>query len=400
MNVILKKLLGHALAGSLATLALAVSAQTVTVVEYYNKTLDAYFITGRVSEQSVLDGIADFQRTGMTFQASATASATSAQTKICRFYISASSPFTSSHFYGRQGIDCESIRNQNLPGFAWEDFDFATLQSGGASCPSGTTTIYRGFRAAAGGKTPNHRYSASQANYASAAAAGYVGEGPTFCVSAATAANAITPPSGSDACGTFYFPGKQITYQSTTSGAASSSSTMVRTYDPNPVTFNGQSATRIVDTPSGGSPSYTMISDGATSWSELGGRSTSNGTTQETYFSPPIVFPKTMTIGQTVNINRTVTYSPANPLGNATQTGTIVLTSRESVTVPSGSYPSACKFTINTTTTYPIGSISNTRSIAWVVPNIGMVRAEITDSTSVFGTTVSSTSTMQATSVQ
>lgn len=175
---------------------------------------------------------------------------------------------------------------------------------------------------------------------------------------------------------------------------------MVRTYDPNPVTFNGQSATRIVDTPSGGSPSYTMISDGATSWSELGGRSTSNGTTQETYFSPPIVFPKTMTIGQTVNINRTVTYSPANPLGNATQTGTIVLTSRESVTVPSGSYPSACKFTINTTTTYPIGSISNTRSIAWVVPNIGMVRAEITDSTSVFGTTVSSTSTMQATSVQ
>ena len=189
--------------------ATAASAQTVTVVEYYNKTLDAYFITGRVSEQSVLDGIADFQRTGMTFQASATASATSAQTKICRFYISASSPFTSSHFYGRQGIDCESIRNQNLPGFAWEDFDFATLQSGGASCPSGTTTIYRGFRAAAGGKTPNHRYSASQATYDAAVATGYVGEGVAFCVTAATAATAAPTPSG-DACGTFYFPGKQI----------------------------------------------------------------------------------------------------------------------------------------------------------------------------------------------
>lgn len=137
-------------------------------------------------------------------------------------------------------------------------------------------------------------------------------------MTAATAAATVTaPPSSGDVCGTFYFPGKQITYQSTTSGAASSTSSMVRTYDANPVTFNGQSATRIVDTPSGGTPSYTMISDGATSWSELGGRSTSNGTTQETYFSPPIVFPKTMTIGQAININRAVTFNPATPTGNA-----------------------------------------------------------------------------------
>jgi hypothetical protein len=379
--------------------ATAASAQTVTVVEYYNKTLDAYFMTGRTPEQSALDGVADFQRTGMTFQATATAAATAAQTRICRFYIANTSPFTSSHFYGRQGVDCESIRGQNIPGFSWEDYDFATQQPTSGVCPGGTTPIYRGFRTAAGGKTSNHRYSASRATYDAAVATGYVGEGVAFCVTAATAATAAPTPSG-DACGTFYFPGKQISYQTTSTGAASSTSTFVRTYDPTPVSFNGQTATRIVDTPSTGSPSYTMISDGATSWSELGGRSTGSSGTQETYFSPPIVFPKTMTVGQSISVNRTVTFNPATPTGNGTQTGTIVLTSRESVTAPAGTYANACKYTINTTTTYPIGSTSNTRTIAWVAPAVGMVRSEITDSSTVFGFTVTSNSTIVATAVQ
>ena len=57
-------------------------------------------------------------------------------------------------------------------------------------CPGGTTPIYRGFRTAAGGKTSNHRYSASQATYDAAVATGYVGEGVAFCVTAATAATA------------------------------------------------------------------------------------------------------------------------------------------------------------------------------------------------------------------
>lgn len=380
----------------------AVAAQAVTVVEYYHKVLDAYFITGRAMEQGLLDTVSDFQRTGMTFQAVAAAGATAANTKVCRFYISLKTPFTSSHFYGRQGIDCEEVRALNPQGFTWEDYDFATVQSSGGSCPAGTTTVYRAFRPAAGGKTPNHRYSTSLATYNAAIAAGYVGEGPSFCASAATPATTGTPPpSGGDACGTFYFPGRQITYATTAVAAGTSvSSSMVRTYDPTPVSFNGQSATRIVDTPTGGTPSYTMIADGATSWSELGGRATVNGVTQETYFSPPIVFPKTMTIGQTINVNRSVSFNPATPTGNGTQTGTIVLTGRESVTVPSGTYPNACKFTITTNTTYPIGSNSNTKTLAWVAPDVGLVRAEITDSSVVAGFSISSSSTMQATAVK
>ena len=116
-------------------------AQSVTVIEYYNKPLDAYFITGRATEQQIVDANTDFQRTGMTFQAVAASAATSATTRICRFYVSTTAPFTSSHYYGREGTDCESLLAQNLTGFSYEGYDFALAQpSSGASGPPLSTS--------------------------------------------------------------------------------------------------------------------------------------------------------------------------------------------------------------------------------------------------------------------
>ena len=69
------------LASTLWLTSAAAAAQSVTVVEYYNRALDAYFMTGRSVEQTLLDGLpADFSRTGMEFAATA---ATSATTGIC-----------------------------------------------------------------------------------------------------------------------------------------------------------------------------------------------------------------------------------------------------------------------------------------------------------------------------
>ncbi len=196
---------------ALSTLFASVSAQTVTVVEYRNKTLDAYFITGRVAEQQLLDTVADFSRTGMSFQASAAAAAPSALTKICRFYVSLTSPFVNSHFYGKEGTDCESILAANPAGFSYEGFDFAVQSStpgiGAATddgvkltveevCPNGMTAVRRGFRAlnASTGKTSNHRYTVSAATATSAASAGYVIEGVQFCVTLFT--DVLIPPVG------------------------------------------------------------------------------------------------------------------------------------------------------------------------------------------------------------
>ena len=146
-----RKLLFQFAAALAVVVVLNASAQSVTVVEYYNKSIDAHFITGRVSEQAALDGVADFRRTGMTFQATAVVIAAASLTKICRFYISSTTPYVSSHFYGRQGIDCESIRSQNLAGLSWEDYDFATQQPTDGVCPAGMVTVFRGFRASQSG---------------------------------------------------------------------------------------------------------------------------------------------------------------------------------------------------------------------------------------------------------
>ena len=163
-------------------------AQSVTVVEYYNRPLDAYFMTGRGAEQAALDGLpADFSRTGMEFTATAATSAGASQVRICRFYITLAAPFTSSHFYGREGVDCDSIRVQNLAGFSYEDFDFAVASpDASGACPaSASTRIFRSFRTGANGRTSNHRYTGSQASFDAQTASGWAPEGAAFCVTAA-----------------------------------------------------------------------------------------------------------------------------------------------------------------------------------------------------------------------
>ena len=378
-------------------------AQTLTVVEYYNKTIDAYFVTGRLAEQTALDGVADFQRTGMTFQATAVASATASQTKICRFYISFGSPYVSSHFYGRQGVDCESIRAQNLAGFTYEDYDFATQQPTNGACAAGTTAIYRGFRSAANGKTSNHRYSASATTYASAVAAGYVGENVAFCATSATPATATTgPSSGSGDCSVYFFPNKKLTLQTTATNAgfASPATTFVRTYDATLISFRGRMVSQVVDTTSPGVTSTTMIEDTGSTYSEIGARGISPSGTSETYYTPPIAYPKSISIGQVVNFTRAITSSPASATGTGNQTGTITLIGKESVTVPAGTF-TACKYVTDQVTQYPaVGSNSHTVATSWIASNVGIVRADITDTTTVSGFNVTGTSQLLAIKVE
>lgn len=166
----------------LLTLAYSALASAVTVIEYYNSALDAYFITGRANEQALLDGSSGFRRTGMSFQATDATVGSATLSRICRFYVSTTNPFTSSHFYGKEGSDCEGLRAQNVPGFSWEGYDFATVKPDANNvCPVGNTPLFRGFRAGINGKTSNHRYYPSRALCEAGAADGYVCEGQTFC---------------------------------------------------------------------------------------------------------------------------------------------------------------------------------------------------------------------------
>ena len=198
----IKKALAQLSVVAFATLLLfvgALHAQSVTIVEYRNTVLDAYFITGRSAEQALLDASTAFTRTGMSFAATALTAATSAQGKVCRFYVSAASPYVSSHFYGgqsavSQAYDCQSLIATTPSGFSYEGYDFAATLPTGGVCPSGTSAVYRSFRALTtpnNGKTSNHRYTVSTATYASALSAGYVGEGAQLCATTVTDATTV-----------------------------------------------------------------------------------------------------------------------------------------------------------------------------------------------------------------
>ena len=391
------------------------SAQAVTVVEFYSKPLDAYFITGRAPEQVVLDGLpALFKRTGMTFQAVVASSAAATFTKICRFYVSNVSPFTSSHFYGRQGVECEALLAQNLATFTWEDYDFATFQPAGGACPAGTVGIYRGFRLGVNGKTSNHRYSASLATYNAAVATGYDGENLTFCATAATpaVADVVPPPvTRTDDCGTFFLSKKSITSQTTVSVFgfnSTSTSTLSYDYDLTPVSFNGRSAARQIVTTtmmSGGSnvstPNATYFQDNANDYTLLGSRDSTKSPAQDTYFEPPLVYPKKWTTAQKVDYSHAIVFNPSQATGNGTQVGTATFLGMESVTVPAGTF-SACKFQIDQTTRYPtVGSTSSTTFTSWSLPGVGNVKSEGTDTSTVPGAgTVTSNYLIVATSIQ
>jgi hypothetical protein len=166
--------------------------QSGKVIEYYHRGVDAYFITGRASEQALLDALPSaFSRTGAEFSAGTTADIT--LTRICRFYISIADPYVSSHFYGREDTDCALIRSIKPAGFADEGFDFSVaVQRSDGSCPaSAPVAVYRSFRAAANGRTPNHRYTVSRAEYDAMTASGWTPEGIVFCVTSAKSANAL-----------------------------------------------------------------------------------------------------------------------------------------------------------------------------------------------------------------
>ena len=367
-----------------ATLA---AAQAVTVVEYYNKSLDAYFMTGRVAEQTALDTVADFQRTGMSFQAVAAAAAattTPPATQICRFYISSTTPFSSTHFYGREGVDCALIRDQNLAGFRWEDYDFALAQPVNGGCP-GATTVYRSFRTAFGGKTANHRYTVSPESYIAMNNRGYKGEQDAFCATQAT--DVTYPPASS--CGSLYFQRVRVGYESRTVGGPVAS--FERFHGGDAIRFANTLAVPVVERLSSGQTSTLLIQESAINWADIGTSSIGTSGASEFVYTPPTTYPRRMEVGQRIEFARRADLVPAQSTGSVTQTGAFTHVGRELVTVAFGTF-SACKFNSELTTTYASGRVDVARATLWVASDVGVIKSS-TVVQSTLGATTSSVTT-------
>lgn len=155
------------------------------VVEYYNATLDHYFITWLPNEIAILDtgtAIKGWTRTGATFKT--WTSDQPGASPVCRYYIPPA--LGDSHFFGRGNAECDAT-GRNNPSFVLEDVAFMrmVLPTAG-NCPAGTTPIYRVF---SNRPDANHRYLTDQAARNQMVTKGWLaeGDGPDLVVMCAPA---------------------------------------------------------------------------------------------------------------------------------------------------------------------------------------------------------------------
>ena len=153
------------------------------VVEFYNTTLDHYFLTADAVEAAAIDAGAagpGWTRTGLTFKPGGAA-------QVCRFY---GHPLIgpNSHFYTAFPLECFGLQllEQQIPSsqpkWNFEGIGFSTTEPLQGVCPGGTLPVYRAYNnGQARGIHSNHRITTSVQAINDVVARGWVNEGTVMC---------------------------------------------------------------------------------------------------------------------------------------------------------------------------------------------------------------------------
>jgi len=151
----------------------------VNVVEYYNATLDHYFVTDLAADIDALDSgrIAGWTRTGQTFQVFPAQNGF--LNPVCRFYIPPE--HGNSHFFSALATECAAVTartltDANYSGYVKETPEafFVAAPFPDGSCAYLWIPVYRLWNQRA---DSNHRYTTDPAIKAQMIARGYVAEG-------------------------------------------------------------------------------------------------------------------------------------------------------------------------------------------------------------------------------
>jgi hypothetical protein len=124
------------------------------VVEFYNRSLDHFFMTIDPDEINKLDtGVfRGWERTGVRFLAYT--SQQPGTNPVCRFYRAPPQPDT--HFYSADPVECANVR-RDFPDWTYESpavfYIYLPNQANGA-CPTGTRPVWRFYH----NSVINHRY--------------------------------------------------------------------------------------------------------------------------------------------------------------------------------------------------------------------------------------------------
>ena len=174
-----------------------VGAPTDTIkpmIEYRYAPLDYYFLTGRESEQTLLDSVAGWQRTGESIPVFHTDAI--GRSPLYRFYFDkvARNATRGSHFYTlidseRAALDALNPTNTTLPAKPVNEYvdGFASTADADGNCTTPLQPVYRLFRGNARfPDDPNHRFTTKRAIYDQFVDAGWTGEGVRYCAPPST----------------------------------------------------------------------------------------------------------------------------------------------------------------------------------------------------------------------
>ena len=147
---------------SIGALALASTASavepTARAIEYYNASLNHYFITAFPEEAAMLDAgtvVAGWARTGVTFNVWRDAGDDPAAVPVCRFF-GTPNVGPNSHFYTADAAECALVKTN--PNWTYEAIAFHVEVPQGGACKAGTEPVYRSFYPGASVSQSNHRF--------------------------------------------------------------------------------------------------------------------------------------------------------------------------------------------------------------------------------------------------
>ena len=165
---------------ALSVLAASAPVQTGLVVEFYNQTLDHYFIAQSPSEISDLDrGVhPGWSRTGHSFVAYLTDASDGRGHPTCRWY-GLPSAGLDTHMQSASLVECDAIGYDPLTKDRWQleapnVFEMPLPDTITGTCPSKTQAVYRLWNQR---NDSNHRYTTDPAIKTMMVAKGYIPEG-------------------------------------------------------------------------------------------------------------------------------------------------------------------------------------------------------------------------------
>ena len=153
---------------------------TATAVEYFNPTLNHYFLSANPDEMRSLEaGSAGpgWVRTGGEFGVYAGAGDALGLTPVCRF-LPGPGMGRHSHFYTADQAECEALKSQ---GWRYEGIAFYIASALNRQCAPGTTPVYRASGNAAFRNDSDQRFSVDYTAYSRLAAAGHSLDGVVMC---------------------------------------------------------------------------------------------------------------------------------------------------------------------------------------------------------------------------